>query len=519
MGTIREFFIYIKEIIGRIEKLLVFLLFAYATFIFSEIDELSLCPFSFAWTCLINWGRILTVLFICILVLFQFLTKERLKQLFMKKIDDQSIKNGYCWRLLVTFLILIHSIFLALAINSEISEFDIHYTFVSLITLPLLFYYVYKSQLASILKKYLDNTPYNIIRAIATEKEYFNLAIILAVVTLVILTLLMNDLKNQKLGSAILDISYTIIGGFFSVLIYFKIEDKTISLRDYMNKFIKILDNSKEKDLIYIIAPTLFVGQEYHNRLHEKFKRTLFERIGKVRFVIANLSFEESELVKNQNDISVNGKSLRVDDEMLNSWINNIKKCSNITSDTENVDELIENKKDGLKNFISLLDCYSGLRLGLFSFHTTFVPINEGLTQRALVINIEHHLKLISFYKELTIKAAKFKMFQDRTTIFKNLNWLYYKRPEYTKSEIDNLKNQELFDKSDWESALKETKLTKSANFFAIANITQGDYYIGQFRVFDNKIHEFHGTSFENKNISKQMETMLNGFIDEYPIK
>lgn len=495
----------IKKVIGKIKQILivVFFLLAYMWLILSEIDTLTLFPFTFEWTVLINWSKILIILLLGILCVFQFLSEERLKQ--------------HNWRILVMFLILVNSLFLAFTINSKISDLDIYYTFFCLVTLLLLFHYIYKSKFASVLKNYIDTTPYNFIRAFATEKEYFNMAVIFAVVSLVILTLLMKDFKYEQFGTAFLDISYTIIGGFFSILIYYKIEDKTISLGDYMNKFIKILENADERNEIYIVSPTLFVGQEFYGRLHEKYKQTLLNKIGKVNLTIANLSFNKEVLSSENCDILIDGNNVNVNDNMLNTWMEDIKKFSNVSGTASDIDELIINKNTSVSNFECLFERYSGENLGLYSFHSAFVPIKRhGLSPIDLQNNIEHHLKLTSFYKELLIKA---KTENSSYTRFKFLNWLYFQKPEYTKSYITSSeKNGDI--KEEVDNLLNKTIIEKkqSSNFFAVANISKGEYYIGQFHVSSNKAHEFRGTSFINTNISKQMQEMLDGFINEYPI-
>lgn len=493
----------IKKFIGKIKQILiVFFLLAYTWLILSEIDTLTLFPFTFEWTVLINWSKILIILLLGILCVFQFLSEERLKQ--------------HNWRILVTFLILVNSLFLAFTINSKISDLDIYYTFFCLITLLLLFHYIYKSKFGSVLKNYIDTTPYNFIRAFATEKEYFNMAVIFAVVSLVILTLLMKDFKYEQFGTAFLDISYTIIGGFFSILIYYKIEDKTISLGDYMNKFIKILENAEDGNEIYIVSPTLFVGQEFYGRLHEKYKQTLLNKIGKVKLTIANLSFNMDVLSSKECSITIDENVVNVNDNVLNTWMENIKKFSNVSSTSPDNENLFNNKNKSVVNFECLFKHYSGNNLGLYSFHSAFVPIKrDGLSPIDLQNNIEHHLKLTSFYNELLIKA---KTVNSTYTNFKLLNWLYCQKPEYTISKIKILKKEGNDIKDEINNLLKTTILENSSNFFAVANISKGEYYIGQFHVSSNKAHEFRGTSFINTNISKQMKEMLDGFIKEYSI-
>lgn len=494
----------IKKVIGKIKQILiVFFLLAYTWLILFEIDTLTLFPLTFEWTVLINWSKILIILLLSILFVFQFLSEERLKQ--------------HNWRILVTFLILVNSLFLAFTINSKISDLDIYYTFFCLITLLLLFHYIYKSKFGSVLKNYIDTTPYNFIRAFATEKEYFNMAVIFAVVSLVILTLLMKDFKYEQFGTAFLDISYTIIGGFFSILIYYKIEDKTISLGDYMNKFINILENADEGNKIYIVSPTLFVGQEFYGRLHEKYKQTLLNKIGKVNLKIANLSFNINEFSKDNCNITIDGSTVTVNDNLINTWMENINKFSNVSNNSSENEALLQNKDVSVKYFECLFKHYSGENLGLYSFHSAFVPIKRnGLTPIDLQNNIEHHLKLTSFYKELLIKASIEK---NMSTNFEFLNWLYFQKPEYTQSYITSENNGNNIIE-EVKNLLKTTIIEKnqSSNFFAVANISKGEYYIGQFHVSSNKAHEFRGTSFINTNISKQMQEMLDGFIKEYPI-
>lgn len=389
---------------------------------------------------------------------------------------------------------------------------DYWYNWLSLFSFILVSIYVYKSNCARFLKNFLQNSPDNFVRTIATEQEYFLLAIAIATLSLIVLSILMNDLPNTDFGSTVIDIVFTMIGGFFSVLIYFKIDDKTKSLGDYMNKLIRILEDSRKDDEIYIISPTLFVGQEYHQNLHNKFKKYLFERIGIVTFRIANLYFDKKALYEENIEIESGEDKIKVNQTVVNQWFTDIKGCRTITTfkNPQKCKEIINKLECALNNFQKLLDKYSNNKKGLFSFHEIYVPFNDiDLDQTTLEMNICHHCKLIAFYKELLKKFGpdddainimihpKSGESNNKSTI-KFLKWDYYDDP--------NLKI--------------EYKSSKGySNFFAVANITQGDYYIGQFIVNSNKVHEFHGTSFKNINISTQMKQMLDEFIRTYEVK
>lgn len=460
-----------------------------------DIEWTELFPLSLEKVCLINWGLLFVLLFIFTLFTLLFFKKEKLKYLF-KAPDYQSITNRYFWRLVITSLLLIISLILALVVDLKISTYHKLYTWICLISLFLLSIYSYKSNLASYLKRRLENIPHNFVRTIATEQEYFNVAIILAIVTIISLTLLMNNLSNEDLGSTILDISYTMIGVFFSVLIYFKIEDKTKSLSDYMNKFIRILEDSKMGDKIYIIGPTLFVGQEFHRSLHEKYKKCLFDRIGEMQFIIANLNFAQNQLYDSSKS-NDSEKRFSKNQKEIDKCVIDIKECGKSTSINKTGDyKKISNKfNTALKKFEKLLDSYSNKEeKGLFTFHEIYVPFrNSDIDQASLEFNISHHCKLINFYNELMKRIHT----ADCTieSKFNHLDWKYYDNPDIT----------------------SEKKSSKGySNFFAVANIDQGDYYIGQFIVTNNKVHEFHGTSFKNVNISIQMDSMLDGFIKQH---
>jgi uncharacterized membrane protein len=59
---------------------------------------------------------------------------------------------------------------------------------------------------------------------------------------------------------------------------------------------------------------------------------------------------------------------------------------------------------------------------------------------------------------------------------------------------------------------------TRSNGFFAIANFSEGMYYMGNFNVI-GKIHKFQGTYFENKHITTQMRHMLKCAIGDFCIE
>lgn len=388
----------------------------------------------------------------------------------------------------ITFTIFIYFLVNICLTNDSLNNFF------GIFTIFLVSIYIYKSDFARRLKSKLQNSPDNFIRRIATEQEYFILAIAIAIIALIGLSVSMNHFPFTKLGSSILDISFTLIAGFFSVLIYFKIEDKTKSLSDYMNKFIKIVGDARDGDTIYIIGPTLFVGQEFHQNLHKKYKQCLFGKIGRVRFVIANLNFNETKMSQDIGDGSKNQKQIAMD-----NWVLSIESCreqSPIIKPRKFFKEQYEQIEEAIGGFGNLIEGYSNRNPGLFYFHEIYVPFRaDNIDQESLERNIKHHCNLIKFYIELIERINTDNNYEANNLIIKHLNWDYYYHP---KTSIGN-----------------ETAINHS-NFFAVANITQGDYYIGQFIVNSNKVHEFHGSSFRNENISEQMQQMLDGFITKY---
>ncbi len=467
----------------RLEAIPVFVII-FSTLIFVFYDIIFVCNyFNLNSLCSISIERV-------ILLLLSFLIIICL--LFKKKIKVCSKSQSL---LIISLLLFLFSAPLAL-FNRGIYKLHFLYNVISIFSFFLLIILFYKSKFANYIKKKSLDTPNTFLRKIANNNEYFIVAIIIIILTPIFLTFLINDLLKEQVHSSFLGVSYTLVGVFVTSLIYFKLKGKTTTLKEYMDELISILESSKEGDKIYIIGPTLFIGHEYSKRLHKSLKNILFEKIEqKVEFVVANLSIQREELTK----ISDNDKS---------TFLKNIKYGFKKVSNLENSEH---DEYENAKNFLFIKNLLQKEtekeKKGLFDFHWKYLDfINDKAKDEERVAI--HYYDLISFYQKLCSKINA----QYNGSEIRELHWNYYNKPYLNQSFVDS---QSILNKQQ-KRATKPNGPFKS-NFFAVANITQGQYFFGQYKIYDDRDQEFHGTVFENRYIGSQMDTLLDEFIKGYP--
>ena len=448
----------------------------------------------------------------------------------------KTIYTKYTKKFPVTFsislLLALFSFFLAIKydyIIGDIQNEGIHtlnfiYNVIGILSVSLSTVLLFKSNFANYIRNKSQTETNRFIRKVAGNNEYFIVVIIILILTPIFLTFLVNDLFVQKFHGSFLGISYTVVGIFITSLIYFKLKDKTTTLKEYLNTVIDILEFSSKGDTVYIIGPTLFVGHEYYRRLHNRYKHLLFEKIQSVNFVIANLYFNTMIIEK-------------IATKDIKGFLSIVREGRKLESNKipKEQEKIMNDRRIAIEEFKKVISPKE-YDAALFHFHDIYFPLQiEGHDQYTLEINTEHHLELIFFYKDLLDHISKKKDVDTKTetektpkaekvqesnpvepnTDLKFLNWFYFNKPLFTNTYIKLPKNK--IGKKELERARLFNNRSPS-NFFAVANISRGHYYIGQYKILNERNHEFHGTSFVNKNISAQMEKLLKEFIEEYHV-